>query len=199
MSKITPKNLSYDTSLPPFLQRMRGEFASSNDDGRHERAIARPKRARNAEDDEDDEPTYVDESTNHTLSREEYKELVKDKDAGQGEDEVGDVKAVTEGGEGISPGEKDGREKETQIREKIAAIGGAKKRKQGRVVGDEGEVNGDGDGGIALAVAKAAALAGEAGKGKEKEKDKAELKKPDGKKDKKKAKKIKLSFGDEEG
>lgn len=192
MSKITPKNLSYDSSLPPFLQRLRSENAGTGD-GRHERAIARPKRARNAEDEEDDEPTYVldedgaGEGEGRTLTREEYKELVKEKDDGKGDgDGEGDD---GKNGDGQDVAEK--READKQNKEKLAAIGGARKRKQGRVIGDEDAE----DGGIGAAVAKAAALIGGSGT-KIDDKEKGAEKKSE---KKKKAKKVKLSFGDEEG
>lgn len=55
---------------------MRGEVAGNGLDGRHERPIARPRRAK-ANDDGDDEPTYVDEESNDTLTKAEYEALVK--------------------------------------------------------------------------------------------------------------------------
>lgn len=60
MSKIKSKDLSYDQNLPPFLQRLRAQNAGRGDADRHEREIARPKKAHVA--DEEDEPTIVDES-----------------------------------------------------------------------------------------------------------------------------------------
>ena len=58
--KIKAKDLSYESTLPPFLQELYDQNAGRGDQDRHERAIARPKRAKtNAE---DDGPTVVDES-----------------------------------------------------------------------------------------------------------------------------------------
>lgn len=55
------------------MRRLRGQ-ASGNDPDRHERAIARPRLAK-GKDDEDDAPTYVDES-NHNLLKDEYEALI---------------------------------------------------------------------------------------------------------------------------
>jgi hypothetical protein len=132
--KITPKNLSYDGSLPPFLQRLHANNTSSAD-GRHERAIARPRRARDADADAEDEPAYVDEETNHTLSKEEYAALVG------GKDEDRDAKETKTAGEDAE--EKKIADKKNdesaganqKEKEKLASIGGSRKRKVVKVVG----------------------------------------------------------------
>jgi len=178
-SKITPKNLSYDTSLPPFLQRLHSQNTSFSD-GRHERPIARPRRARDPDAEADDEPTYVDESTNHTLSKEEYAELVGGgkEDANDGEKDGGQGRDVVEGEVGekvVGAAEK----------EKVAAIGVGRKRKAGKVVGS-GE---DDDGGKEKPTS--------AHSGEKEEKISVEGTRKTGG-PKKKGKKIKLSFNDEE-
>src|SRR6266700_4140767 len=66
MSKITPKNLHYDDTPPPFLARFRANNASR--DGREEYHVVRPKKARNAEEEAEDEPVYFDEGTGETLT-----------------------------------------------------------------------------------------------------------------------------------
>lgn len=159
--KLQAKNLTYDTSLPPFLQRLRA-LNTSSADGRHERPLARPKRARNADDDAEDEPTYVDEA-GVGLDGAELRSLGLTKGAAGEEEEAAAEEQRTEVGE---------KERET---EKMAAIGAARRRKVGKVVG--ADEDGDGD------AAKAAP------------KDEAQQAAP---KPKKKAKKVKLSFGDDE-
>lgn len=154
--KLQAKNLTYDTSLPPFLQRLRALNTSSTD-GRHERPLARPKRARNADDDAEDEPTYVDEA-GVGLDGAELRSLGLTKGAAGEEEEA----AAEEEEEG---------EKERET-EKMAAIGAARRRKVGKVVGADEDAAG------------AAAP-----------KDEAQQAAP---KPKKKAKKVKLSFGDDE-
>ncbi|KAH8668229.1 hypothetical protein BGZ60DRAFT_528557 [Tricladium varicosporioides] len=179
MSKITSKNLHYDDSLPPFLARLKAGQASS--DGRHEFAVARPKKARNPEDDAEDEPVYFNEDTGETLTKKEW----EDKEAG--EDAQADAKVET--GDSVDKEEeKDTRE--NKEKEKLAAIGASKKRKVGKVIGGDDE---DQDHDIERAAKAVAAISGkpEAG-GKKSEPAKSKGKTG------KKGKKIKLSFGDDE-
>lgn len=77
--KIKSKDLSYDSSLPPFLQRLHDKNAGRGDTSRHERAIARPKKPKYPND--DDGPTVVDES-GETLSKEEFEKLSKPQEPG---------------------------------------------------------------------------------------------------------------------
>ena len=72
MSKITPKNLSYDSTLPPFLQRLQAN--NNSRDGRNDFQSARPKKARNPEEDAEDEPVYFDEESGETLTKKEWEE-----------------------------------------------------------------------------------------------------------------------------
>lgn len=186
MSKITPKNLSYDTTLPPFLQRMQNAHTNSGLDGRHERAFARPKKARTAEDEEDDLPAFVDEETNESLSKEEYASLVgaaaveesKPDDAGAGKE----GSKEKDSNEGVA-GEKAVIEN-VKSKDQGVGIGASKKRKVGKLIGSEEEGIKTGPR-VAESTAKLTALVDGKSKG--------EPIKP-----KKKVKKIKLSFGDDE-
>ena len=74
MSKITPKNLSYDSTLPPFLQRLQANNHSHSRDGRAEFQVARPRKGRDAEADAEDEPVVFDEGSGETLTRKEWEE-----------------------------------------------------------------------------------------------------------------------------
>lgn len=169
-SKITSKNLHYDSTLPPFLARLRASHASR--DGRHEMPAARPKRARDADDDAEDEPVYVDEETGETVTRSEFEEREREMERGEGggereaEGEEGRVKED----EGI----KEGRDK--------AGVVGIKRRKARRIVGEEEEEEKEGG----------------AGDEEKKQKGKPEVRKLEKGKVAKKGKKIKLSFGDDE-
>ena len=58
---------------PAFLHRLRGEYRSG-DASRHEHPLARPKKHKIA-DDEDDEPIYVDGDSLNTVSKAEYEAL----------------------------------------------------------------------------------------------------------------------------
>ena len=70
--KIKSKDLSYDSSLPPFLRRLHDRSAGRDDTDRHERAIARPKKAKDPND--DDGPIVVDDN-GETLSKAEVEKL----------------------------------------------------------------------------------------------------------------------------
>ncbi|KAL2075723.1 hypothetical protein VTL71DRAFT_666 [Oculimacula yallundae] len=167
MSKITSKNLHYDDTLPPFLARMRANENTS--DGRHEYTVARPKKARTAEDEAEDEPVYFDEGSGETLTKSEWEK----KEEEEGKKEENEVKQIEGREEG--DGGKEGKEKE-----KVAAIGASRKRKAGKVVGGEDEEENE-DRGKKVTAAKQTSV------------KKAEKSKPA-----KKGKKIKLSFGDDE-
>ncbi|KAE8451503.1 hypothetical protein EG329_003576 [Mollisiaceae sp. DMI_Dod_QoI] len=171
MSKITPKNLSYDSTLPPFLARLQANNSSRDD--RHEFAIARPKKARNPEDEAEDEPVYFDEKSGETLTKSEWEAREAAEDG-----EKADEEGTTEGMEDAvnkekAEGGKGGKDKKE---ENIASIGVGKKRKVGKIVGGEED--------------KTAVD--------EKKTPRQEGKKLEKGKASKKGKKIKLSFGDDE-
>lgn len=170
--KIKSKDLSYESTLPPFLQRLHAQKAGRGDEDRHERPVARPKRAKaNAE---DDEPTVVDES-GETLSKEELERMTS---AASGEvEEGGNVKGGVEGepepkASGALPDD------EVKRGEQKVTDGTAmKKRKVAKVVG-EGADDANGEEGALTKDDPGATKAA--------------------KKIKKKAKPIKLAFDDED-
>ncbi len=168
MSKITTKNLHYDDTLPPFLQRLRANNAS---DGRHEYTVARPKKARTAEDEAEDEPVYFNEESGETLTKSEW-------EAQEADEEQKKAEAV-EGHDGTAVAAAEGASKDGIDKEKIAAIGGSRKRKVGKVVGGEEEDEKD-------------------VRDSQKKMPKPQGKKLEKGKAAKKGKKIKLSFGDDE-
>lgn len=163
MSKITPKNLSYDSTLPPFLARLQANNSSRDD--RHEFAIARPKKARNPEDEAEDEPVYFDEESGDTMTKSDWEAREAGKEAEK------DIKEQSEDA-ATKP-----KKEELNKKEKVAGIGVGKKRKVGKIVG------GEEDGETAVEVKSA---------------PKQEPKEGNKSKPTKKAKKIKLSFGDDE-
>lgn len=181
--KITSKNLSYDDTLPPFLARLRGQHAASSSEP--DPILAAQRRAakpRSASEEAEDAPLVVGEDGQEVVRGVTVgKDGVVTEEADGGEDERG-----KEGGKG------EGKEMERK-REKIAGIGGSKKRKVGKVVGggseDEeqhGTVAKEEKGSKARNI-DATPNAKKSDKGKESGKGK------------KKAKKIKLSFGDDNG
>ncbi len=172
MSKITPKNLSYDSTLPPFLARLQANNNSTSRDGHHEFSIARPKKERSKEDQAEDEPLYFNEETGESLTVAEWQAREKEAEANDEEDK---------GAGGVKENDKE----EKDCKEKMAAIGASKKRKAGKVVA----ANEDEDD----AFRKAVAVVERNTSAPKSEKGKAEKCKPA-----KKAKKVKLSFGDDE-
>lgn len=155
-----------DSSLPPFLQRLRGQYGDNS--GRLERPIERPRKPKH--DDDDDEPTYVDEESHEVISKEEYKALVQDsnqKDNGHSTEGPTDKEQDIRGSEDKGDTKKDA----PASKQILAEIGGSKKRKQAKVVGEENKAP--------------------EGEGEQQEA-------PTARKPKQKKKKIKLSFDDEE-
>ncbi|CAN9123016.1 hypothetical protein CC77DRAFT_1023235 [Alternaria alternata] len=125
MSNFKAKDLHFDNSQPAFLQRLRGQL-TSGDTARHEHPIARNKRMKK-DDDEDDAPTYVMEETNQSLSKEEYDALVSGKDGKEGEETVTD-----------EVGEKKDNDSKSQSKDKIAEVGAnAKKRKAAKIISED--------------------------------------------------------------
>jgi len=169
--KIKAKDLSYDSSLPPFLQRLHAKNAGRGDTDRHERAIARPTRAKDPND--DDGPTIVDDS-GETLTKDEVDKLTTDaadevKAAdGQG-DSAGDGEAKASGA--LPTAEVAGGKR---MEQSVTSGTAQKKRKVAKVVGEEV----DEDGGDAT---KTDAAGGKAAK-----------------KMRKKAKQLKLAFDEDE-
>lgn len=182
MSKTS--KLEYTRSEPAFLQRLRNQHTSTDADGRHERAVPRPKKARLATDDDDDAPAYVDDS-GASVSKAEYDALVAggkggeevavdDSEVTPGVREVGDEGAEGPVASGALPATVGGDEAARREDVTKGVTVGGKKRKAGKVVGDDGEdgVGDEGEDGTAKQRGKA-------------------------KKGAKKAKPIKLSFDDE--
>lgn len=173
--KIKSKDLTYSTDLPPFLQRLHAQKAGRGDQDRHERPLARPKREKVY--DEEDEPTVVDES-GELLSASEVKKLehagaaaegavVSGQDEGKADAEETDSGAINGVGKGRS------------AEQKITTglVEATRKRKMGKVVGEDD---------IEENTEKASNSSGKPSQ-------------PTKKVAKKKAKPVKLAFDDEDG
>ena len=65
-------NSPIESKEPNFLRKLRSEVGRGISD-RHERPLARPKMQKN--EDEDDQPTYVDEDSHDTISKADYDTL----------------------------------------------------------------------------------------------------------------------------
>ena len=94
---------------------------------RHERPRARPKRLQIG-DEEDDEPTYVEEESNNTLSKAEYDAIISEPQK-EGQIEL-DVQPPTKP-------ENLGAVKLSPSKEVVIDFGARKKRKAGRIITEE--------------------------------------------------------------
>lgn len=123
---------------PAFLRKLRGEHGGG-EPARHERPIARPKKP-TREGEEDDQPTYVMEDSQDTLSQVEYEALVKQ--SGRGQEGGTDLpSSTTEESRYKIAGSIDETDPNQgpPVKQCVAAIGGSTKRKLAKVVGDEND------------------------------------------------------------
>lgn len=197
-NKITGKNLHYDQSLPPFLARLKGQHAVDADSPDPILASRRRQaKPRSASQDAEDAPLIVDDDGN-VLSGVEVSAdgtVTANPEAGPGAggDGDGDNNGETDGGK---DGDLEGKGAGARREDKVAMIGGAKKRKLGKVVGADAEDDKQENHGLAK---QEKASPGEHPRPTTNNKAAAEDKIKGPVKAKKKAKKIKLSFGDDDG
>lgn len=164
------KNLSYESNEPAFLRKLRSEY-QGGDSARHERPLARPrKHIKDGE--EDDQPTFVVEGSQDTLSKAEYEALmgVVSDEKHEGNEAVSDPQP---GSKGEKPREcsTEFSDDSTPAKQINASIGASNKRRFAKIVGNEDE-----------------------GPAESRDEDSARItKKPKAKK----AKKVKLSFAEE--
>ncbi|KAK7733016.1 hypothetical protein SLS53_008345 [Cytospora paraplurivora] len=189
--KITGKNLHYDQTLPPFLARLKGQHAGDADSP--DPILASRRRAakpRSASEEAEDEPLIVDDDGNVVQGMKVGVDGTVKEEEGEGKEKT--TAATTAGEDGA---EEAGEEKaQAADKEKVAGIGGSKKRKAGKVVGADSE---DAEGDDSVAQYKAATQdKGDLARPKKDAEDKSKAPPVKGKK---KAKKIKLSFGDDDG
>ncbi|KAK5627825.1 hypothetical protein RRF57_003540 [Xylaria bambusicola] len=202
--KITSKNLTYDNSLPPFLARLRGQATARSGPDPILAAHRRPGQKRSASEEAEDAPVVVDEAGN-VISFPEGDEKPETKE----ESDKQDANAQIDEDSDLTQGKE---------KEKVAGIGGSRKRKVGRVIGDQQRSEDEGSGNntrmkmkkknsnvdddITNASAEVRNLIGNSGpsaakRATEKPKDAPQNTAKSAKK--KTAKKIKLSFGDDDG
>ena len=130
--KIKSKDLSYESTLPPFLQRLHAQKAGRGDLDRHEQPIARPKRAKAHE--EEDEPTVVDEA-GETISKAELEKLTAPEN---GDSDGGDENGKTVGQESAEPkGSGAMQDGSQRVDQKVTDGTATKKRKAAKVVGED--------------------------------------------------------------
>ncbi|KAL7788387.1 hypothetical protein V8C37DRAFT_404427 [Trichoderma ceciliae] len=170
--KINSKNLSYNSSLPPFLNALRAQASGASGPDPILSAQRRGGKKRSSSEEAEDIPLIVDENGNtvEDLKVNKYGTVLEStkEDAN---DETRDGDSATE----------QSRANKSELETTKASIGG-RKRKVGKVIGEN---------------AKLAAPEKEMNEPAKKEKKDAEQ--ATNRKTKKKAKKIKLSFDEDEG
>ncbi|KAL2272028.1 hypothetical protein VTJ83DRAFT_1399 [Remersonia thermophila] len=218
-NKLNAKNLQYNRSLPPFLARLRGEADDETRDGPDPILAARrrPVKPRSASEEAEDAPVVVDERGNvveaggvsvakdGTVTVHEGKEAEGNTPSNNNNNN-NNKEEEEEDGAGARAGAGSG-----APAEKLASVGGPrKKRKIARIVG-AGEPDDEDDGGSgSRRKTDRHAAKDEDGDGRDRATGKPSsaesrdaAKGADGPaakdKPKKKAKKIKLSFGDDDG
>lgn len=161
---------SLESNEPAFLRRLRGEVGGQ-DTARHERAIPRPKKRKDLNNDEDDGPTYVDEDRNEVLNRSEYEALVDQRNSEKAQ--ADDVAQVDNQSSNQAASLLDNSAQGLPSMEKVASIGSSSRKRLAKAVGEE-----------------ETELMPHVGKDLQEQKMKPTMRKP---------KKIKLSFEDERG
>jgi len=124
---------------PNFLRKLREENGGGGS-LRHERPLARPKKQR-APDEDDDEPTYVDEESQNTISKAEHESLI-------GRQTSSDKVVVppelqgTDGTQNSIPKEEEEHEddeRKGRMKQQVAVIGVQKRKKAVKVIGDDAQ------------------------------------------------------------
>ena len=183
--KITAKNLQYNSNLPPFIARLRGENASGRDPDAPDPILGgrrRPGKKRSGSAEAEDAPLVVDEHGNAVDVTVGADGTVKEKEPSSGGQEKGGEQQAQPTNHVADV---------AASAEKVAGIGEQRKRKIGRVIGadaDEGDATEQDTKGHKPGKAKTGTTA-----------EKDEPAPAAMAKGKKKAKKVKLSFGDDEG
>lgn len=119
-----------DAKEPAFLQRLRGQHGNTS--GGLDRPISqRPRKVK--DDNDDDGPTYVDAESNEVVSKEDYEAMVK-----SGDQEPEQPENDTKSEDAAAAKNEDNKQKASHSsQQNLAEIGGPRKRKQAKVVGDE--------------------------------------------------------------
>ena len=135
---ISPSSLivRLESNEPKFLRKLKCQYGGV-DSTRHEHPLSRPNKQK--EEDDDDEPTYVDEDTRDIISKAQYNALL----SGEKHLPVEGAGCSTENQDKPSEElEEPGEPREPKIRlpakeQQIAAIGASGKRKVAKIIGNE--------------------------------------------------------------
>lgn len=130
---------------PSFLRKLKGQYGGTSRG--LERPAPRPRKLKEQGADDDDGPTYVDAESNEVISKEDYEAMVR----GEPTEDGGDSHsaAVGQSDSPPPPASKDKDDTE-EVRpetgppsQNVAEIGALRKRKQGKIVGEEERAEAD--------------------------------------------------------
>ena len=122
-----------DSKEPTFLRKLKSEHGGS-DSARHERPLARPRKAKDAED--DDEPTYVDEDSHDTITKLQYEALLRLADEVASDETHSETPNLLNDGVGCDTPAEDVMEGPLPRKEMVATVGVSAKRRIAKVVGN---------------------------------------------------------------
>ena len=122
---------------PSFLRKLREENGGGGS-LRQERPLARPKK-QSAGDDDDGEPTYVDEESQNTMSRVEYESLMGRQTSSDKEVVSPELRGTEVTQPSIAGDVVDDDDKTVRTKQQVAEVGAQKKRKAVKVIADDAE------------------------------------------------------------
>ncbi|KAI0416727.1 hypothetical protein F5X98DRAFT_178604 [Xylaria grammica] len=131
--KITSKNLTYDSSLPPFLARLRGQQTAHSGPDPILAAHRRPGQKRSASEEAENAPVIVDEDGNVVY----LKDGLLDGEDSTGQQDKKEVRGEDDEEKEDPNHTAQGDLAQSKEKEKVASIGASRKRKVGRVIGEE--------------------------------------------------------------
>ncbi|KAL8811268.1 MAG: hypothetical protein Q9223_006605 [Gallowayella weberi] len=132
---VNSKNLTYETNEPTFLKKLKSEYGN---DGltRQQRPQVRPKKQRNADEEDDDEPVYVHEEDPHEpISKADYDALLK---APSTEPEPAELMQSATSAQFSQETESSDQVQQTlPAKERTAGIGASSKKRSAKIIGEE--------------------------------------------------------------
>ncbi|KAL8683788.1 MAG: hypothetical protein Q9186_000274 [Xanthomendoza sp. 1 TL-2023] len=138
---VNSKNLTYETNEPAFLKKLRSEYGGT-DLSRQQRPQARPRKQRNADEENDDEPVYVhDEDPHEPISKADYDALLKapstEQESAKSMQPASSVQ-FSPGTESSSQAHSlDQVQQALPTKERTAGIGRSSKKRSAKIIGDD--------------------------------------------------------------
>ncbi|KAI4260610.1 MAG: hypothetical protein LQ352_000171 [Teloschistes flavicans] len=140
-----PKNLTYESSEPAFLRKLRGEYGAS-DTARHQRQQLRPRKKINADEKDEDEPVYVHDEDPHTpISKADYDAMMKvptmEQRSAKKTEVVNNTQATDTTNTEVTAFATSGAVNEVHPRQELATIGGVLRKRAAKIIADSGSAD----------------------------------------------------------